>query len=78
MDKKIKIDGGVIICEGCNGNGRIYSTTLITPTHPAGKLIPCYICDGRGIRKPTWTEKITLRSMLKDCPFNELQTWKEY
>jgi len=71
-NEKVMIIDGFINCNKCNGNGRVYNTKIITLSHPNGKLTICSECDGRGIRKPTWTEKVTLKNKLKDCIFNEL------
>ena len=62
MKPEIKLFNGIILCELCDGAGKIF-THGVEPER-------CMVCDGNGTRKPTWSEKITLRDRLKDCIYN--------
>ena len=61
----VKLFDGFILCEQCSGSGKI----LINRE----KLNRCNMCDGNGTRKPTWTEKITMKTVLKDCRYNNAE-----
>ena len=76
MGKEIDITDGFIYCEECHGSGKIYKT-LSHRGEIMGEYRLCPDCKSSGYRVPTWTEKIVYRNQLKDCPHNELQTWKE-
>ena len=64
MNSIITING-FIICERCNGGGKLHNVN--------GSISSYIVCKSSGIRKPTWTEIVVYKNRLKTCLFNEIK-----